>query len=75
MIEEGVLEKYDSVCPYDKWYNRDKVLRIVDGSAITAVKGKYNRREQYDASYLLYKEWCDGYMPQQYCVVAAIVAG
>jgi len=41
MVEEGVLEKYDMVCPYAIGASRKEVFRIVDGIDITGVIGKY----------------------------------
>ena len=41
MVEDGVLEKYDYVSPYDVGYNRKEVFRMVDGAAIIEVKGKF----------------------------------
>jgi len=41
MVEEGALEKYDYVSPYDIGSSRNEIFRIVDGSAIVHVKGKF----------------------------------
>jgi len=42
MVEDGVLEKYDYVCPNnDIGTSRKEVFQIVDGTAIMNVKGKF----------------------------------
>ena len=41
MVEEGVLEEYDQVCPYATGAIRKEVFRIIDGIDITGIIGKY----------------------------------
>ncbi len=48
MVEDGVVDKYDLVCPHDSGSNRKEVFRIVYGNDIMNVRGefvKYMRKE------------------------------
>ena len=41
MIEDGRVEKYDDVELDDARYNLKDICKIIDGSKIVGVKGKY----------------------------------
>ncbi len=40
MVEDGVVDEYDLVCPHDSGSNRKEVFSIVYGNDIMDVRGK-----------------------------------
>jgi hypothetical protein len=41
MVEDGMVDEYDLVCPHDSGSNRKEVFQIVYGNDIMDVKGKF----------------------------------
>ncbi len=41
MVEDGVVHKYDLVCPHDSGSNRKEVFQIVNGNDIMDVREKF----------------------------------
>ncbi len=47
MVEDGVVDEYDLVCPHDSGSNRKEVFRIVYGNDIMDVRGKFAKPMHY----------------------------
>ena len=41
MVEDGVVDEYDLVCPHDSGSNRKELFQIVYGNDIMDVRGKF----------------------------------
>ncbi len=41
MVEDGVVDEYDLVCPHDSGSNRKEVFQIVYGNDTMDVRGKF----------------------------------